>query len=177
MKTFRTQRLYLSELTLNDACFVIELLNEPSFITQIGDKAVRTHDDAIHYLQTGPMRQYREWGFGLYKVSLKSSKEPIGMCGLLKRDSLPFPDLGFAFKDKFQGKGYGYESSIAVLEQMKTSPLFPTVLAMTAQANESSKGLLRKLGFEQTTITSPLHPDCLFFELVLSQQTTFIDGN
>lgn len=176
MKTFRTQRLFLSELTLDDAGFVIELLNEPSFITQIGDKAVRTRDDAIHYLQTGPMKQYSEWGFGLYKVSVKSSKEPIGMCGLLKRDSLPFPDLGFAFKDKFQGKGYGYEASIAVLEQMKAAPLFSKVLAMTAQSNESSKGLLRKLGFEQTKITSPLHPDCRSFELVLSQLTVNIDG-
>src|SRR4030095_10136345 len=92
-----TVRLWLRRFAEDDVQFIFNLLNQPSFIRFIGDKSVRTLDDARNYLSTGPIKSYRENGFGLYLVELKPSHTPIGMCGLLKRDTLEYVDLGFAF--------------------------------------------------------------------------------
>ena len=92
-----TPRLALHRLTTDDADFILELLNEPSFLRYIGDKGVRTREDACQYILAGPMASYDRFGFGLYRVERKDSGEPIGMCGLLKRESLEDVDVGFAF--------------------------------------------------------------------------------
>ncbi len=107
-----TKRLRLRHFSNDDAEFIIELLNDPSFINNITDKGVRNRDDAIRYMQEGPMLSYQTFGFGLNLVEFKEMDEKIGVCGLLKRDVLDDPDLGYAFLPQYWGKGYAAESVI-----------------------------------------------------------------
>lgn len=138
-----TARLRLRPFCLDDAPFVVRLLNEPSFIEHIGDKGVRTLDDARRYLETGPMASYATHGHGLLVVERISDGAPIGMCGLLKRDILEYPDLGYAFFPEAWGQGYAHEAARAVLEDAKKA----RVLAIVSPGNASSIRLLEKLGF------------------------------
>ena len=115
MQVLETPRLVLRWVTTDDAPFIHELLNEPSFIQFIGDKGVRTLDDARNYILTGPVASYQRFGFGLYLVLLKETGAPIGMCGLLKRDTLPDVDVGYALRPAFWLQGYAYEAALAVL--------------------------------------------------------------
>ena len=101
MQVLETPRLVLRWVTTDDAPFIFELLNEPSFLQYIGDKGVRSLEDARNYILTGPVASYQRFGFGLYLVLLKESGTPIGMCGLLKRDSLPDVDVGYAYRPAF----------------------------------------------------------------------------
>ena len=101
MKILETERLIIRHLTSDDTAFIIELLNEPSFIQNIGDRNVRTEEDALRYILNGPIESYDKNGFGLFMVELKDSSVSIGMCGLLKRDNLPDVDIGFAFLPKY----------------------------------------------------------------------------
>jgi [ribosomal protein S5]-alanine N-acetyltransferase len=141
-----TQRLRLSHLSENDASFIIELLNEPAFIRDIGDKGVRNLEDARRYIADGPAASYTNNGFGLYRVELRETEEPIGMCGLLKRDILEFPDLGYALLARHWGKGYAIEAATATMEHATQLGL-DRVLAITALENPSSIRVLEKLGF------------------------------
>ena len=142
-----TIRLVLREFVTDDAPFIVNLLNQPSFIRFIGDKGVRTLDDARKYLNNGPIENYERLGFGLYMVELKDSKTPIGMCGLLKRDSLPDVDLGFAFLPDYWGKGFAFEAASAVMSHARKVLELQSVLAITDPDNEASIKLLEKLGF------------------------------
>lgn len=144
----KTERLDLKKFTKDDAPFIVNLLNQPSFLRFIGDKGVRTLDDARKYLTSGPIDSYQRNGFGLYLVELKESKKPIGMCGLVKRDSLPHVDLGFAFLPEFWGKGYAAEAAAVVLASAREALKLGTVLAITDPDNEPSIKLLEKLGFQ-----------------------------
>jgi RimJ/RimL family protein N-acetyltransferase len=100
-----TERLELVHLTLEDAPFILELVNDPAWLRFIGDRGVRTLAQAEAYLQDGPLASYATHGFGLYLVRRKSDGAPLGMCGLLKRPSLPQPDIGFAYLPQFTGQG------------------------------------------------------------------------
>jgi RimJ/RimL family protein N-acetyltransferase len=146
-RLMETKRLHIRELCLDDSSFIIELLNQASFIRNIGDKMVRTQADAIKYLNEGPMASYKRHGFGLNAVLIKGSTTPIGMCGLLKRDELSNPDLGYAFLPTFCGQGYALEAATAVLHDGKTRHGLSTVLAVTLPDNLRSQALLIKLGF------------------------------
>jgi RimJ/RimL family protein N-acetyltransferase len=141
-----TQRLSLRRLAFDDADFILELLNDPAFLQYIGDKGVRTADQARGYIQNGPMASYDRFGFGLYRVALKDGG-PIGMCGLLKRDTLDDVDLGFAFLPGFRAQGYAFESAQAVLAHEQAASGLTRVLAITSPDNVASIGLLEKLGF------------------------------
>ena len=143
-----TARLTLREFVDADAPFIITLLNQPSFLRFIGDKKVRTVDDARRYITTGPIASYQRHGFGLYLVELKDRKVPIGMCGVLKRESLPDPDLGFAFLPEYWGKGYAFEAASAALDQARDSFKLARILAITNPDNDASIKLLAKLGFQ-----------------------------
>jgi RimJ/RimL family protein N-acetyltransferase len=112
--TIETARLRLRELAAGDAPFILTLLNEPSFIQNIGDRGVRSLEDARAYIANGPVASYVRFGFGLYLVELRESGAPIGICGILKRDALPDPDLGFAFLPGHWKQGYAFESAAAV---------------------------------------------------------------
>jgi RimJ/RimL family protein N-acetyltransferase len=143
-----TQRLIIRRLGVEDAAFFFGLVNEPSWLHYIGDKGVRTVSDAERYILNGPVKMYRDVHFGLYLVALKERLEPIGICGLIKRDSLDDVDLGFAFAAKFWGKGYAYESAAAVLAHGKTDLGLRRVVAIVSPDNRASIKLLKKLGFE-----------------------------
>ena len=141
----RTERLELRELVLEDDEFILRLLNEHGFLRFIGDKGVRTLADAREYLSKGPIDSYRRYGFGLYLTSLHGGG-PIGICGLVKRDSLPDVDVGFAFLEQYWSKGYAAESAAAVLAWAKEHLRLSRVIAITAPDNAGSIGVLQKIG-------------------------------
>ena len=146
MTPLETEHLKLREFRLDDAGFVLRLLNEPSFLHFIGDKGVRNLDDARQYILNGPIASYKKHGFGLYLVQLKSTETSIGMCGLLKRDTLPDIDIGFAFLPAFWNKGYAFESAAAIMAYAKNVLKLPRIVAITDKDNEASGKLLEKLG-------------------------------
>ena len=146
MQVLETPRLVLRWITTDDAPFVYELVNEPSFIQYIGDKGVRTLDDACNYILTGPVASYQRFGFGLYLVLLKDTDTPIGMCGLLKRETLPDVDIGYAFRPAYWSMGYALESAAAVLAHGWQAFGLKRIVAITAPDNAGSKALLNKLG-------------------------------
>jgi RimJ/RimL family protein N-acetyltransferase len=146
MTVLETERLILRHFNLDDAPFVLTLLNEPSFLQYIGDKKVRTIDDARQYITNGPRASYERHGFGLYRVELADSNTPIGMCGLLKRDELPDPDIGFAFLPDYWNKGFAFEAATAVLNYAREQLKLHRVLAIVNPDNDASIKLLEKLG-------------------------------
>ena len=148
MIVLETERLFLREFNVGDAEFILALLNEPSFLRFIGDKKVRTVQDAQKYILNGPVASYERHGFGLCLVELKDTHTPIGMCGLLKRDELPDPDIGFAFLPDFWNKGFAYEAAAAVMKAARERLNLERILAITNQDNEASIKLLQKLGLQ-----------------------------
>ena len=147
MPVLQTARLSLRHFDRADAPFIFELLNEPSWLQHIGDKGIKTLSDAERYIQDGPVTMYARLGFGLYLVELTGSSESVGMCGLIKRDTLEDVDLGFAFLSRFWGNGYAYESAAAVMSYAKIRLGLDRIVAITAPNNQTSGKLLRKLGF------------------------------
>ena len=143
-----TQRLVLRRLTMEDAPFIFQLLNEPSFIRFIGDKGVRNLEDARNYILNGPVLSYERNGFGLYLVELRETETSIGICGLIKRDSLPDVDVGFAFLPRFWKKGYAVESAGAVLKFAREVLKLDRIVAITDIENEASGKVLEKLGMK-----------------------------
>ena len=143
-----TDRLRLLRLTPDDAAFIFALVNEPSFIENIGDRNVRSEEDAVRYIQNGPMASYERHGYGLYKVELRQTSRPIGICGPLKRETLEYPDIGFAFLPPFWGQGYALESSAAVMNYSRATLGLNDIAAITTPTNEPSIKLLKKLGFK-----------------------------
>lgn len=143
-----TERLVLRRLTLDDAGFILGLLNEPSFLRFIGDKGVRTLDDARAYIGDGPMASYERHGFGLYLTSLRESGEPIGICGLVKRAALDDVDVGFAFLPRYWSRGYASEAASAVLAYAKRALGLARVAGITDPENAGSIRVLEKLGLE-----------------------------
>ena len=146
MNILETERLVLRRLSVDDAEFILQLLNEPSFLRYIGDKGVRNIADAVRYLETGPLASYERFGFGLYLVELKDSGIPIGMSGLLKRDSLPDVDIGFAFLPSFWSQGYAFESAAAVMTYGRDVLGLRRIVAITSLDNQASARLLEKVG-------------------------------
>jgi len=134
-------------MTLDDASFILGLLNEPSFLLNIGDKGVRTIDGARGYIAEGPLASYERFAFALLLVARKETGEPIGICGLLKRDWLEDVDLGFALRPQFWGSGYAFEAASAVLGHARATLGLRRIVAITSLGNEASSQLLGKLGF------------------------------
>jgi len=148
MKILETDRLALHRLTVDDAEFILELLNQPSYLRYIGDKGVRTLDEARNYILKGPMDSYERFGFGLYLTSLKESGVPIGLCGLLKREFLEDPEVGYAFLPQFWSKGYAFESASAAMAYGRDVLGLHRIVAITAPDNEGSIRVLEKLGLK-----------------------------
>jgi RimJ/RimL family protein N-acetyltransferase len=142
-----TARLRLRRLTAEDAEFILRLLNEPSFLEHIGDRGVRTLDDARAYIQNGPIASYESNGFGLYLVEEKEIGCPIGMCGLLKREALQDVDIGYALVPEFWSKGYASEAASAVISFASVELGRRRILALTSLDNHGSIHVLEKLGF------------------------------
>ena len=146
MKVLETERLSLRWLATDDAAFILGLLNEPSWLQFIGDRGVRTVDDARNYILNGPVEMYARLGFGLYMVELKEDSSPMGLCGLIKRDFLEDVDVGFAFLPRYWGQGYAYEAAAAVLAYGQEVVGLKRIVAITALDNHRSARLLEKLG-------------------------------
>jgi RimJ/RimL family protein N-acetyltransferase len=147
LSVLETQRLVVRRLTTTDAGFILKLLNEPSFIKNIGDKGVRSEADAARYIETGPVNSYERNGFGLYLVSLKEGDVPIGICGLLKRETLEDVDIGFAFLPEFWSRGYAVESAAAVMDYGRNTLGLRRIAAITSPDNDGSIRVLEKIGF------------------------------
>ena len=143
----QTERLRFRPFTLDDAEFALELLNEDGFLRYIGDKQVRTLDDARNYLSNGPLASYTKYGVGMYLVTLRGKPTAIGMCGLIRRDILEEFDLGYAFLDKYSGNGFATESAQAALEHAHKQLQLKQILAITNTDNAASIAVLSKLGF------------------------------
>jgi len=149
-----TERLVLRRFDRGDAPFILRLLNEPSWIDNIGDKGVRTLDDAARYIENGPVAMYARTGFGLYLVELKPDAEPIGMCGLIKREGLVDVDVGFAFLPAYWGRGFAREAASATVEYGKRMLGLARIVAIVADDNDRSAALLERLGFAFVGMTS-----------------------
>lgn len=156
MNVLETERLRLRPLSADDAPFILELLNEPSWIRFIGDRGVHTLDDARRYIAEGPCAMYALHGLGLMMVETKGERESLGICGLIRRASLPDVDIGFAFLPRFWGKGFAFEAAAATLEHARRDLGLRRILAITSLDNESSIRLLEKLGLRyERTIRMP----------------------
>ena len=151
-----TERLRLRKFNYSDASFIVELTNSLGWLAYIGDRNIRTKEDAINYIMNGPLKSYATHGFGLSAVELKTSGELIGMCGLLKRDYLNHPDIGFAFLPDYMGQGYAFEIVSATMNYATEMLAIPTILATVLPANEKSIRLLQKIGLTfSKTFVSP----------------------
>lgn len=141
-----TERLVMRPLTVDDAPFYLQLVNEPSFIENIGDKGVRTLDEARNAIVTGPMAMQQGLGYSLMLVLQKSDGAAIGMCGLIKRDILPDTDIGYAYLPAYWGRGYAYEAAAAVVSFARDAIGLKRLLGIVAPHNTASNQLLKKLG-------------------------------
>ena len=143
-----TERLILDELAIDrDETFIMELLNEPGFLDNIGDRGVRSLDGARGYIENGPLVSYAKHGFGLWRVVEKATGEAIGICGLIKRDGLDFPDLGYAILERAWGRGYAEEAARASLDYGRKILGMGRIVAITVPGNVGSIRVLEKVGF------------------------------
>ncbi len=146
MTVLETKRLLLRQFTQEDADFIFELLNEPSWIQNIGDRNIRTLDDARAYIARGPAASYEKNGFGLYLVLLKETGESIGMCGLIRREGLEDVDIGYALLPRFWSKGYAAEAAQGVKDYAKDMVGLKRIVAIVDPANQGSIRVLEKIG-------------------------------
>lgn len=148
LKILETERLILARLTIADATFLLEIMNEPGFVEFVADRGLRTEADAARYLAEKILPDYERFGFGFYRVSLKDCGTAIGICGLVKRDVLEDPDIGFSMLERFWRKGYAYEAAVAVMDYGRTVLGLPRICGVTAPENRASQHLLAKLGLK-----------------------------
>lgn len=160
MIVLETDRLVLRYLTVGDADFVLRLANDPSFIRTIGDRGIRSVEQAANYLLDGPISSYRHHGHGPYLVELKTTSAPIGLCGLLQRVQFEDADLGYALLPDFWRQGLAFEAASAVLGYGYQSLELARTLGLVAPDNIPSIGLLEKLGFQFSELRQ-MKPDSL----------------
>jgi [ribosomal protein S5]-alanine N-acetyltransferase len=165
-----SERLLLRRAQPEDAAFMLLLLNQPSWIRGIGDRGVRTLADAERYIDARMTEPFRTMGYGMNVVELKGTHAPIGLCGLVKRDTLAYPDLGFALLDDYAGQGYAQEAAQAVIAHARGALKISKLLAITAPGNERSGKLLGTLDFtlEQRARLTPDGEELNIYALDLS---------
>lgn len=146
LNVIETDRLTLRHFTTDDAAFILALVNDPTWLEYIGDNGVRTLEDASAYIVNGPVAMYARVGFGLYATALKEEGTTIGMCGLIKRETLEDVDIGFAFLPQYRSQGYAYEAAAAVLAYGRQELGLERIVAITVPENLRSARLLEKLG-------------------------------
>ena len=146
MQILETERLTLREFNAGDAEFILVLVNNPTWLLYIGDRNIKSIEDARNYLLHGPIKSYHVNGFGLSLVSLKDGNIPIGMCGLIRRHGLEHADIGFALLPHYAGKGYGYEIAAATMHHAKQKLGITEIVAITSEDNTHSIKLLNRIG-------------------------------
>jgi ribosomal-protein-alanine N-acetyltransferase len=154
MKKIETERLYLKRAKLEDSDFIFELLNSASWIKYIGDKKITTENRAKDYIQETLISSYDKNGFGLLIIKLKDETS-IGLCGFLKRDYLKHADLGFALLQAYEGNGYAFEATYAIMEYGESELDLKKVMAICMETNQKSLQLLSKLGFKKIDTIKP----------------------
>jgi RimJ/RimL family protein N-acetyltransferase len=164
MNVLETERLSLRRMTLDDAEFMMRLVNEPSWLEFIGDKGVRSLEEARNYLRNGPLALYARYGFGHYMVERKLDGVRVGTCGLIKRDTLQDVDIGFAFLPEHWGQGYAFEAASAVLEHGFRDFGLKRIVAITSPHNDASVKVLERIGmrFQGLIELTPNDPVRLF---------------
>jgi len=162
-----TPRLNIRKFTEADAGFIFQLLNSKGWLEFIGDRNIKTLEDARLYIVNAPLFSYHKFGFGPYLVSLKDTNTAIGMCSLIKRDELEDVDLGFALLEEYAGKAYAYEASEAVVLHAKKDLGIKKLVAITKKTNTSSVRLLEKLGFTFGNIIKMGEEELLYFSYSL----------
>lgn len=165
-----TARLQLRRFTRDDAAFALRLLNQPSFIQNIGDRGVRTLEQAVRYLEDGPLASYAKHGHGLEAVVLKQTGQLMGMCGILKRDAFADRDVGYALLPEFWSQGYAREAVAATLRSAREELKLDAIAAFVSPGNAPSIRLLQKFGFLETgrAQVAPGAPEALVFRLSFS---------
>jgi RimJ/RimL family protein N-acetyltransferase len=148
MQVIQTERLNLRWLQDSDAGFILDLLNQPSWLEFIGDRGVRNLEDARAYINNGPLAMIKRYGFGLWLTEISASKTPIGLCGLIKRDTQEDVDIGFAFHPDAWGKGYAKEAATACVAFARAQAKLTRLVAITLPNNQSSIKLLRAVGLQ-----------------------------
>ncbi|MDQ6860389.1 MAG: GNAT family N-acetyltransferase [Verrucomicrobiota bacterium] len=141
-----TERLRLREFTLDDGELMLEILNEPGFIRFVADRRIRTPEEAAGYMAEKILPSYERYGFGFYVIERKEDGAPLGMCGLIKRDTLEHVDVGFSIFERFWGRGYATEAARAVMQYGLTTLALPRIVAITAPDNVRSAAVLEKIG-------------------------------
>lgn len=147
MTVLETERLVLREVEAADAPFVLELLNSPGFLENIGDRGVRTEDEARAYIDERIIGSYRQHGFGMWLTIQKLDNTAVGLAGLVRREGLDVPDVGYAFAQRAWGQGYAKEAAGAVLAHAQGTLDIPRLAAITTLENFASMAVLRKIGF------------------------------
>jgi ribosomal-protein-alanine N-acetyltransferase len=142
-----TERLSLREVIAADAPFMLELLNSPGFLENIGDRGVRDEDQARAYIEERVLGSYRDHGFGMWLALQKADQTPVGLAGLVRREGLEMPDVGYAFIPRVWGQGYAQEAAAAVLAHAQGPLAIPRLAAITSPENFASMAVLRKIGF------------------------------
>lgn len=156
MNIISTNRLHITQLSeVLHASFILQLVNTPGWLQYIGDRGIHTLQDAAEYIAKGPVASYVTYGYGLWLIKRAEDDALVGMCGLIKRDYLPHPDLGYALLPAYEGKGYAVEATKAVLQYAKDNLSIPVVAAITTDDNVRSLRLLFKLGFDFIGMISP----------------------
>lgn len=145
-QVLETERLILREFDADDAELMLEILNEPAFIRFVADRNVRTTREAAEYLKEKILPSYGRFGFGFYVVELKANGTPVGMCGLVKRETLEHVDIGFSILERFWGRGYASEAAVALMHHGLTNLRLPRIVGITAPDNDRSAAVLQKLG-------------------------------
>jgi RimJ/RimL family protein N-acetyltransferase len=165
VRVLETERLVLRRLSVDDAGFILGLVNQPSWLRFIGDRGVRTEDDARRYILEGPVASYERFGYGLYRTDRKDTATPIGICGLVRRESLADPDIGFALLPEHWGNGFASEAAAAVMAYARDVLGLPRVVAVVSPDNSKSIRVLRKLGlqFERVVRLSPEESEIRLF--------------
>lgn len=155
MNVLETERLLIEEATVDDGLFFLALVNSPNWLQYIGDRNIKSEEDAAQYIDTFLVKSYRTNGFGLYKLVEKEENKPIGICGFVKRTYLTHVDLGFALLPQYEGKGYVYEAASSILKYGHTKLSLSTVLAISRIENKRSHRLLYRLGFHDAGTLQP----------------------
>lgn len=166
MKKYSTSRLELVPFTEEFSEFLLELYNIPTFIKYIGDRNLRTLDDAKAYIQNRFLPQFEKLGFGNYVVILKENNKPIGGVGIFEREGLEVLDIGFSFLEEYEGKGYAFEAASELMKKIEEDFGLTKVSAMTTEDNFSSQKLIQKLGLKYQKKIKPFTDDeeLLYFE-------------
>jgi RimJ/RimL family protein N-acetyltransferase len=143
-----TKRLLLRKINVEDAAFVLRLVNEPSFLSNIGDKGLKNLPDAEQFILEGYWTNQEHPGYGMFLVALKDGGEPIGGCGLLYRKVLDVIDIGFAFLPEYWNRGFAYEAAEAIMKYGYSTLGVKKIVGLTSEDNFGSINLLKKLGMD-----------------------------